>query len=145
MDKLTVLVNDFLKKYPLTVAWRIKKNCRVVESHLNPGEDIIYAFAAQKNHSSFNIIGTAIVALTTERLVIGYKRVVFGYYFGSITPDLYNDLEIRSGILWGNVIIDTVKEKVELSNIQIKGLTEVETQISEFMIVEKKKYARMSD
>ena len=69
----------------------------------------------QKNHSSFNIIGTAIVALTTERLVIGYKRVVFGYYFGSITPDLYNDLEIRSGILWGNVIIDTVKEKVELS------------------------------
>ncbi len=145
MDKLSALVYDFLKKYPLTVAWRIKKNTEIVRQHLNPGEEVIYAFAAQKNPGSFNIFGTAVVALTTERLVLGYKRVIFGYYFGSVTPDLYNDLEIRNGIIWGNLIIDTVKEKIELSNIQTKALIELETHITEFMIKEKKKYARMSD
>lgn len=144
-DKLTIFVHDFLRKYPLTIAWRIKKNCKVITQHLNAGEEVIYAFAAQKNHGSFNIVGTCIVALTTERLVIGYKRVVFGYYFGSVTPDLYNDLEIRNGIIWGNLIIDTIKEVIELSNIQTKALIEIETAISEFMIEEKKKYARMSD
>lgn len=145
MDKLSALVYDFLKKYPLTVAWRIRKNTEIVRQHLNPGEEVIYAFAAQKNPGSFNIFGTAVVALTTERLVLGYKRVIFGYYFGSVTPDLYNDLEIRNGIIWGNLIIDTVKEKIELSNIQTKALIELETHITEFMIKEKKKYARMSD
>lgn len=144
-SKLHILVNEFLKKYPLTIAWRIRKNCEVVTKHLNPGEEIKYAFAAQKNHSSFNIIGTCIVALTNERLIVGYKRVIFGYYFSSVTPDLYNDIEVRNGIIWGNIIIDTVKEEIELSNIQTKALIEIESAISEFMIKEKKKYARSKE
>ena len=131
-------------KYPLTVAWRLEKNCNVISQHLNEGEEVTFAFAAQNNNSTFNIFNTCIVALTTERLLIGYKRVVFGYYFVSITPDLYNDLEIRNGIIWARLIIDTVKEKVDLSNIQTAALIDIETEITEFMIREKQKYARMS-
>src|SRR5690625_2147558 len=99
MDKLLSLVTEFKRKYPLTVAWRLEKNCKVISQHLNEGEDVTFAFAAQNNNSTFNIFNTCVVALTTERLLIGYKRVVFGYYFVSITLDLYNDLEIRNGII----------------------------------------------
>ena len=59
----------------------------------------------------------------------------------SITPDLYNDMEIFKGLIWGKITIDTVKEKVILTNLSKKGLDEIETTISEFMMKAKKKYA----
>lgn len=139
------LIKEFKIKYPLTIAWRLNKNAKVIAQHLNEGEEPVYAFVAQKNDSMLYFFNTCVVVLTNERLVIGYKRVLFGYYYVSITPDLYNDLEIRNGIIWGKLIIDTVKEKVYLSSIQSKALLEIETEITEFMIREKKKYARMSE
>ena len=123
----------FKNRHPGTIAWRLEK-------HLNPGEEVIYAFAAQKNDNPFNIITTAVVALTNRRLLIASKRVVFGYFLSSITPDMFNDLKISSGIIWGNVYIDTIKEFVTLSNISKSALTEIETQISSYMMEEKKKY-----
>lgn len=93
-----------------------------------------------KNDNPLDIITTCVIAVTNKRLVIGQKRVVFGYFYYSITPDLYNDLQVRNGLIWGDVIIDTVKEKVHLSNIDPKGLIEIETVITEFMMKEKKKY-----
>ena len=38
----------FKKKYRLTVAWRLKANCKIVEKHLNPGEIVKYVFVGQK-------------------------------------------------------------------------------------------------
>ena len=133
-------VKEFKRKYPRTIAWRLKKNSKVVQMHLNPGEKVLYAFCGQKNDNPLDIITTCVIAVTNKRLVIGQKRVVFGYFYYSITPDLYNDLQIRNGLIWGDVIIDTVKEKVHLSNIDPKGLIEIETVITEFMMKEKKKY-----
>lgn len=133
-------VKEFKRKYPRTIAWRLKKNSKVVQMHLNPGERVLYAFCGQKNANPLDIITTCVIAVTNKRLVIGQKRVVFGYFYYSITPDLYNDLQIRNGLIWGDVIIDTVKEKVHLSNIDPKGLIEIETVITEFMMKEKKKY-----
>ena len=133
-------VKEFKRKYPRTIAWRLKKNSKVVQMHLNPGERVLYAFCGQKNDNPLDIITTCVIAVTNKRLVIGQKRVVFGYFYYSITPDLYNDLQIRNGLIWGDVIIDTVKEKVHLSNIDPKGLIEIETVITEFMMKEKKKY-----
>lgn len=133
-------VKEFKRKYPRTVAWRLKKNSSVVQMHINPGEKVLYAFCGQKNDNPLDIITTCVVALTNKRLIIGQKRVVFGYFYYSITPDLYNDLQIRNGLIWGDVIIDTVKENVHLSNIDPKGLLEIETMITEFMMREKKKY-----
>jgi len=131
---------EFKRKYSKTIAWRLKKNSSVIEKHLNPDEKVLYVFCAQKNDHPLNILGTAVVALTNQRILIGRDRVVIGYFMDSITPDLFNDLKVRSGIIWGKVDIDTVKEFVTFSNISKQALPEIETKITSFMIQEKKKY-----
>lgn len=137
MDNKSILkeqLSNFRKKYPLTIGWRLDKNSKVILEHLHDDEVIKYAFYAQKNRSSFDILGTGIVAITNKRLIIGRDRVVIGYFFDSITPDMFNDLKIRTGIIFGKVIIDTVKELVVLSNISKSALTEIEEEISSAMM-----------
>lgn len=135
----------FKKKYPMTVGWRLKKHAKVVETHLNPGEEIRYVFYAQKNDNPLDIITTNAVVLTNKRIILSSKRLVFGYFFTAITPDLFNDLQVRMGIVWGRVIIDTVKEVVILSNIDRNALNEIETNITEYMMNEKQKYIQNND
>ena len=55
---------------------------------------------------------------------------------------MFNDLTIKQGILWGKVIIDTIKEEVVLSNIDTRALAEIDDNITMTMIEEKKKYGR---
>ena len=54
---------------------------------------------------------------------------------------MFNDLKVQGGLFWGKVFIDTVKEYVVLSNISNSALTEIETEVSTYMMEEKKKYA----
>ena len=145
MSKSYEIVKEFKRKYPLTIAFRTKKHCEILDKHLNPDEEILYAFAAQKNESSSLIFNTNVVALTTKRIIIATKRVVWGYFFISITPDMFNDITISKNLIWGNVIIDTIKETVLLSNIDPKALPEIETVISDYMMEEKKKYAKKEE
>ncbi len=134
-------IKIFKKKYPKTVTWwRLKSHAAVVERHLNPGEKVLYAFAGQKNDLFYDWFSTCVVVVTNKRLLIGQKRLVFGYFLTSITPDLFNDLEVYQGIIWGKVTIDTVKEVVVISNLAKKSLPEIETNVTEFMMEEKKKY-----
>lgn len=140
MASIYQMVAEFKQRYPLTIGWRYKKNASVILKHLNPNEKVQYAFIAQKNDNPFNILGSAVVALTNERILIGRKRVVIGYFLDSITPDLFNDLKVSGGILWGKLYIDTVKEFITLSNISNQALPELETAISAFMMQQKKKY-----
>lgn len=128
----------FKRKYPLTIGWRLRLNSEIVERHLNPGERALYVFVAQKNDNPFNILGTAVVALTNKRILIGRKRVVIGYFLDSITPDMFNDLKVSGGIIWGKVYIDTIKEFVTLSNISNNALTEIETKVTAYMMRKKK-------
>lgn len=141
MGSIYKRVLKFKNKYPNTIAWRLQQNSSIIEKHLNPGEEVRYAFAAQKNDNIFNIFETAVVALTSKRILIGRKRVFFGYFLNSITPDMFNDLKVSGGLFWGKVYIDTVKEYVTLSNISNEALTEIETEVSTYMMEEKKKYA----
>ena len=137
MDNKSILkeqITNFKRKYPLTIGWRLEKNSRVILEHLHDDEVMKYACYAQKNKSSFNIFGTCIVAITNKRLIIGRDRVVIGYFFDTITPDMFNDLKIRTGIIFGRVIIDTVKELVILSNISKSALAEIEEEITSGMI-----------
>lgn len=140
MDSVYAHVLKFKKKYPMTVGWRLKQNSKVIEEHLNPGEKVLYAFIAQKNDHPFGILDSAVVTLTNKRLLIGRKRVVFGYFLDSITPDMFNDLKVKSGIIWGKIYIDTVKEFVRLSNLSKSSLAEIETKITSYMMEEKIKY-----
>ena len=141
MESVYSQVMRFKKKYPTTITHhRLKKHSQIIEKHLNPGEVVNYAFAAQKNTRAYDFFETSVIVLTNERILIGQKRVMFGYFLNTITPDLYNDMQVRSGIIWGSVTIDTVKEQIELSNISKEALPEIETKITSFMMEAKKKF-----
>ena len=143
MSKVYKQVLKFKNKYPWTVAWRLGLNSSVIEKHLNPDEEVLYSFVGQKNDNPFNIIGTAVITLTNKRLLIGRKRVLFGYFLNAITTDMFNDLKVTSGIIWGKIHIDTVKEFITLSNLDKASLVEIETVISSYMMEEKKKYVNL--
>ena len=128
---------EFKKKHPMTIAWRLKKNARIVEKYIGSNEKVLYVFAAQKNNNPFDILSTAVVALTDERIIIGRKRVIFGYFFDSITPDLFNDLKVLSGVIWGKIHIDTAKEFITLSNIDKSALPEIEQMVGSCMRTKK--------
>ena len=132
----------FKRKFPKTIAFRIRKHAKVVETHLNPDEKVTYVFCGQKNVSSFMVINSCVVAVTNKRIMIGQKRLFWGYFFTTITPDLYNDLKVRKNLIWSDVEIDTVKENVYISNLDPQAAVEIETVITEFMMKEKKKYAK---
>lgn len=136
---------EFKKRYPKSIAWRIKAHSKVVENHLNPGEKPLYVFVAQKNDNPFDIITTYVVTITNRRIILGQKRLLFGYFFTSITPDLFNDLKVKMGFIWGRIYIDTVKELVKFSNIQREALDEIETNLTEYMMEEKKKYVHLEN
>ncbi len=133
-------VKEFKRKYPFTIAFRLKAHAKVAAQFIGSDEKIIYVFAAQKNFQSYEIINTNIVILTDKRLIVATKRLIFGYFFKMITPEMFNDLTIKDGIIWGKVIIDTVKEQVILSNIDHRALAEIENNITKVMLEEKKKY-----
>lgn len=133
-------VMEFKKKYPMTFATRLKKHCAVAQEHLNPGEEVYYAFCGQKNKKPSELFETAVFVLTSKRIIIAQKRVLFGYFYRSITPDLFNDLFVHKHIIWGSVEIDTVKEVIDISNLDKKALPEIETVISEYIASEKPKY-----
>ena len=130
---------EFKRKYPLTIAWRLKAHAKVIEKHLNPGEEVLFVFAAQKNNNPLDIITSYIIVLTNKRIMLGQKRLLFGYFFTAITPDMFNDLNVRMGIIWGKICIDTIKETVYLSNIQREALPIIETAVTEYMMKEKSK------
>lgn len=136
---------EFKRRYPATIAWRISAHAKVIETHLNPGEEVQYIFAGQKNDNPLDIITSCVIALTNKRILIGQKRLIFGYFFTAITPDMFNDIKVKSGIIWGKIYIDTVKEFIPLSNIQNDALDEIETNITEYMMEEKKKYGALNN
>ena len=136
---------EFRRKHPGGVVWNLQDHCNVVEKHLNPGQFVTFAFTGQKNDKFYDIFQTCVVVLTNKRILIGQKRVVWGYFISSITPDLYNDLFVYQGLIWGKIKIDTVKEEVAISNLPKSGLDEIETNITEMMMEEKQKYGHAEE
>ncbi len=128
---------EFKKKYPLTIAWRLKEHCKIAAEHINDDEEVLYVFAAQKDPGVFNLVSTFVVVVTDKRLILAQKRLMFGYFYYSITPDMFNDLTLNMGIIWGKAIIDTVKETVYLSNLSRDAMQEIETVLSQYMLTKK--------
>lgn len=142
MGKVYDEVIRFKRKYPGTVTWRLKKHAKIVQAHLNPDEEVLYAFTGQRNNVFYDVISTSVFIITNKRLLIGQKRLIFGYFLYSITPDMFNDLTVISGLIWGKVCIDTINEQVYVSNLSKKSLDEIETKVTEYMMEEKKEYGR---
>ncbi|MFI3261143.1 MAG: PH domain-containing protein [bacterium] len=134
MSDIEKKVYTYIGENPGSVAWRIHKHCKIIQKHLNEDEEVLFAFVGQKNDEFYNIFTTAVLVLTDQRLMIAQKRVLFGYFFKSITTEMFNDLSVYSGLFWGKVKIDTVKETVVLSNVSKKGLDDIESNITLHMM-----------
>ena len=145
MGKIYEMAMKQRNKYSGTICWRLPKHCEVAEKHLNPGEEPIYVFCGQKNDDWKDIVSSCVVVVTNKRLLVAQKNVFPGYSFSSITPDLYNDLQVNTGIFWGKVVVDTVKEVITISNLSKAALPEIETNITEFMMEAKQKYQRTDE
>ena len=135
----------FKRKYPKTVTWCLKKHCAVIEKHLNLGENVEYVFVGQINDLWYDLFSSSVIAITNKRILIGQKRVLFGYKLNSITPDLFNDMQVYQGLMWGKITIDTVKERVTITNLDKKCLDEIETEVSEKMMELKKDYGQQKE
>ena len=131
-------VLGFKRRFPTTIAWRIWAHSKVASKLINQDEKILYAFAAQKSPTSFNFFSTFVFVLTDKRIVLAQKRAFYGYFYYSITPDMFNDLTLRMGLIWGKGIIDTVREQVYLSGLSRGALEELETVLSKYMIQKKR-------
>ena len=141
MGKVYDQVCMFKAKYPHTLTWfRLKKHSEIVEKHLNPEEEPIYTFAGQKSVDLFDCFSTCVICLTNKRILIGVRRLIGGYRLNFITPDMFNDMQVYKGILYGRIVIDTVKETITISHLDKKCLSEVETAITSYMMDEKVKY-----
>ena len=145
MNNVYQKVLEFKRRFPGTIAWRLKKHAKIIEKHINPDEEVRYVFCGQENDQFYNIFTTCILTLTNKRILMAKKRVLYGYSLTSITPDMYNDMEIYEGLIWGKLVIDTIKEKVIISNLSKKSLTEIETEISTLMMEEKQKYVNKQE
>lgn len=137
--KIYNLVCKFMRKYPRTIASRLMKHAKVASSILDKDEQIVYAFCGQKNDTYGMIFDTCVVVGTNKRLIIGQKRLLWGYQIINVTPDMFNDLKIYSGLYWGTVEIDTVKEVIYISNLDKRALDEIETNINNIMVNKKGK------
>lgn len=137
---------EFKKRYPTTISWRLKAHSKVAAEHVNNDEEVLYAFAAQKLPSVFNLTSTYAIVITDKRILLAQKRLLFGYFYYTITPDMFNDLTLKMGLFWGKAIIDTVKETVCLTFISKSALREIETVLSKYMMQEKRQYeSELSD
>lgn len=146
MGKIYDQVAMFKAKYPGTITWwRLKKHAKVLEEHINPDEEPLFSFAGQKTHETWDFFSTAVLTVTNKRIIVGQDHILTGYTLNSVTPDMYNDLEVYAGIIWGRVTIDTIKEKIVFTNIDKKALGEIETQISSRMMEEKQKYGTLNN
>ena len=114
----------------------------MLTKHLNKDEKIIYVFPAQRNTNPFNVFATCIIAFTNKRIIIAQKRVLWGYTFVSVTPDMFNDFEVYKGMIFGRLDIDTIKEVIRLSDISPKALVEIETNLSEYLLKVKPKFIK---
>ena len=141
-DMLYARLNEFLRKYPLNITWRIRQHCKILYKHLNSEEEIFYVFPAQKNTNTFDIFSTVVIAFTNKRILIAQKKVLWGYNLLSITPDMFNDFEVYKGLIFGKIDIDTIKEVIKLSDIDPKALVELETNLSEYLLKIKPSYIK---
>lgn len=133
---------NFLKKYPKTIAWRVKKHASIIEEHINDDEVVLFSFAGQKDTNWKMPFYTAVVVFTNKRMLIARKRFFGRYSYTSITPDLLNDFEIITNIMFGCVEVDTVKENFIISCLDKRSMPSIEDALSKYLVNEKIKYLR---
>ena len=142
MNDVYEVCKSFLKKYPRTLAWHVKRHASVISQHINDDEVVLYSFAGQKNSNLLQPFFTTVIVFTNKRMLLGQKRYLGRYYYTSITPDMLNDFEIKTSLFFGSVEIDTVKEHFFINCLDKRALPSIEDALSKYMVNEKLKYLK---
>lgn len=142
MNDVYEVCKSFLKKYPRTLAWHVKRHASVISQHINDDEVVLFSFAGQKDTSLLMPFYTTVIVFTNKRMLLGRKRCFGRYFYTSITPDLLNDFEVQANILFGSVEIDTIKEHFIISGLDKRGLPKIEDALSKYLVNEKLKYLK---
>ena len=64
MKSCYLSIKEYKKRYPMTIAWRLKSHAKVIDKHLNSGEKILYVFPGQKSDNPFSMCNTYIFVFT---------------------------------------------------------------------------------
>lgn len=90
--------------------WRLK-HFQIVENQLNDDEEVLVAFIGIKNYVSLtNHEENWAYAVTNKRIIIGQKGLI-GEKVDVISLRDLNDISFRKGLVFGVLIIDTIKEE----------------------------------
>lgn len=91
----------------------MNKHFKIIENSLLNDEYGLTSFMLMIGNSSLRIAGV----LTNKRLIIGQKKVI-GNQLITISINNINDIYTKKGIIDGILIIDSLKEKIELHGLK---------------------------
>lgn len=121
--------NFLIKKNPLATAEGMYKYCldnklgtgwnekwgikhfKLIEESLLPHEEVKMPFIGLHNYiSSTKHDGNFAYAVTNKRIIMAQKKQITGENFQTVSLDNINDITFKSGVLFGILTIDTIKE-----------------------------------
>ena len=100
--------SGFTKKWAL-------KHFTVVESNLMPGEEVLMSFIGIHDYASpTSHAGNFAYTLTNKRLLAGQKKII-GENANSVYLNTLNDVQLKTGAVYGVVTFDTIKETFSIA------------------------------
>lgn len=102
------------------------KHFGVVESNLTSDENVLMCFIGLHNYVSVTQHESNFAyAITNKRVIFGQKKII-GENSKTVYLDQLNDITFKSGLMFGIITIDTIKEKfnVALDKNQAKNIND---------------------
>lgn len=94
--------------------WNIK-HFTVVENQLNKDEEVLFTFVGLYNYiSATQHDSNFAIAVTNNRIIAGQKKL-FGENVNTISRKHLNDISKSTGMVWGILTIDTIKETFNIA------------------------------
>lgn len=95
-------------------SWGIK-HFQLVVDMLQPDEDVKMCFLGIHNYKSPTTHdNTFAYAITNKRIIMAQKKM-FGQVTQTVQLDYVNDITTKSGLMFGIVMIDTMKETIKVA------------------------------
>lgn len=108
-----------------TKGWGVK-HFKLIEKSLHDDEEVFIAFMGLHNFTSVTKHDSNYAyAITNKRIIMAQKKMI-GENFKTVSLDYINDIEFNSGMVWGTLKIDTLKEvfNIGLDKKDAKNISE---------------------
>lgn len=103
-----------------------EKHFALIEQALDAGEDVLMCFIGLHNYvSATKHDSNYAYAITSKRIIMAQKKLI-GEALQTVALDHVNDITFKSGLAFGIVTIDTMKEKfnVAIDKTQAKNVSD---------------------